>query len=147
MGSGGLVGRLCLVGAGGVEELDASSQVGDDDGAADDEGDVERFPEFVVGDAGVDALVDVVGDAVVAAEDGAGDQAEEFLGFDVEGAGFVGLTIEAEEALGDHGAARGDALGGGGGSAGGAFGVVAQDSAIHSRAIGLELLVAPGVWV
>ena len=41
----------------------------------------------------------MVGDAVVAAEDGGSYQAEEFLGLGAERAGLVGLMIEGEEAL------------------------------------------------
>ena len=51
----------------------------DDDGAADDEADGEGLEEFFVGQAGFDAADEVVGDAVVAAEDERGDEAEELL--------------------------------------------------------------------
>lgn len=100
-----------VVGAGLVEEVDGSAEVGDDDGAADDEGDVEGLPDLSIGAAGLDALVDVVGDAVVAAENHGGAQAEEFLGLLVQAgrrvrAGVaVGLVIEGEEPPGDEGSA------------------------------------------
>jgi len=73
--------------------------VRDSDGAADDEGDVEGVDDLFALPAFFDAEHEVVGDAVVAAEDGAGDQAEKFLCFGAERAGFVGLMVEREEAL------------------------------------------------
>jgi hypothetical protein len=60
------------------------AEVRDHDRAADDEGDVERVVEFFVREPGLDALDEVVVDAVVAAEHGAGDEAEEFLRLAVE---------------------------------------------------------------
>ncbi len=41
----------------------------------------------------------MVGDAIIAAQHGGGDQAEEFFGFGAERAGLVGLMVEGEEAL------------------------------------------------
>jgi len=41
----------------------------------------------------------VVSDAVVAAEDGRGDQSQQLLGLGAERARFIGLMIEREEAL------------------------------------------------
>ena len=41
----------------------------------------------------------MIGDAIVAAEDGARDEAEKFFRFCAERAGFVGLMIEREEAF------------------------------------------------
>jgi hypothetical protein len=73
--------------------------MGDGNGAANDQGDIEGVDDLRAGPASLSALNDVVGDAVVAAEDGGGDQAEEFLGLGVEGTGLVRLVIEGEEAL------------------------------------------------
>jgi hypothetical protein len=41
----------------------------------------------------------VIGDAVVAAENGGGDQAQELFRFRPEGSGLIGLMIESKEAL------------------------------------------------
>jgi hypothetical protein len=41
----------------------------------------------------------MVGDAIVAAQNGAGDQAEELLGLGAERAGLVGLMVEGKKAL------------------------------------------------
>jgi hypothetical protein len=73
--------------------------MGDGNGAAHDQGDVEGVDDLGAGPASLGALNDVVGNAVVAAEDGGGDEAEEFLGFSVEGTGFVSLVVQGEESL------------------------------------------------
>jgi hypothetical protein len=73
--------------------------MGDGNGAADDQGDIEGVDNLGAGPASPGALDDVVGDAVVAAEDGGGDQAEEFLGLGVQGTRLVSLVIEGKEAL------------------------------------------------
>ena len=88
------------MGASLVEEVHRAAEVGNHDRAADDEGDVEALPEFLIGATFFDGAVDVVGDAIVAAEDHGSDEAEEFLGLDVEGAGLVAVAVEVEEAFG-----------------------------------------------
>jgi len=41
----------------------------------------------------------MVGDAIVAAENGGGDEAEKLFRFGVECTGFVGLMVQSEEAF------------------------------------------------
>lgn len=74
------------------------AQVRDHDAPTDDEGDVESIVEFGVAEPGLDALPEVVVDAVVAAQHGAGDEAEQFLRPPIEGAVAVGRRVEGEEA-------------------------------------------------
>src|SRR5690606_27350271 len=81
-----------------VEVGDGAAEVGDDDGAADDEADGEGLEELLVGEAELGAADEVVGDAVVAAEDEGGDEAEELLGGSVEGAVLVDAGVEGPEA-------------------------------------------------
>ena len=69
------------------------------DGSADDQRDIERVDDFIPLPAFFATAHKVVGDAIVAAENRAGNQAEEFLGFGTERAGLVGLMVEGEEAL------------------------------------------------
>src|SRR6266849_1364054 len=81
-----------------------------DDGAADDQGDVERVNDFLALPAFFAAANQVIGDAVIAAEDGGGDEAEQFLVPGAERAGFVSLMVESEEALDTEMAAAEDFL-------------------------------------
>jgi hypothetical protein len=76
-----------------------AANVGDGDGASDDQGDVEGVDDFAAFPADFAAANKMIGDAIVAAEDHGGHEAEEFLGASVEGARFVGLVIQGEEAL------------------------------------------------
>ena len=78
---------------------EGAADVGNGDGAADDEGDVEGVDGFLPGPTFFGAADEVIGDAVVAAENRRGDQSQELLGFGAEGAGFIGLVVEREEAL------------------------------------------------
>src|SRR4029077_2426157 len=76
-----------------------TADVRDGDGASDDQGDVEGIDDLVAFPADVAAADEMVGDAVVAAENGRGREAEKFLGAGVERAGFVGLVVQGEEAF------------------------------------------------
>src|SRR5690606_24241058 len=93
-----------------VEGGDGAAEVGDDDRSADDQADGEGFEEFVVGDAFLDAAEDVVRDAVVAAEDEGGDEAEQLLCPRGQGAVLVDAGVEGEEALDVEVAGLEDAL-------------------------------------
>jgi hypothetical protein len=73
--------------------------VGNGDGAADDQSYVEGVDDFVAVPAFLAATNEMIGDAIVATQDGGSDQAEEFLCFCAESAGLIGLMIESEEAL------------------------------------------------
>ncbi len=77
--------------------------MGHDNGATDDECDIEGLGDVHFGEPQADALLDVVADAVVTAEDCGCDKAEEFLGGCIESAGLGGILvccgIDAEEAL------------------------------------------------
>jgi hypothetical protein len=75
------------------------ADVGDGDGASDDQGDIEGVDHFIAFPADFAAANEVIGDAVVAAENRGGDEAEKFLGSGVEWAGIVGLVVQCEEAL------------------------------------------------
>jgi len=66
---------------------EGAADVRNGDGAADDEGDVERVDDLFALPAFFAAAYEVVSDAIVAAENGAGHQAEEFLGLGAERAG------------------------------------------------------------
>ncbi len=82
-----------------VQELDAAAEVRDYDGAADESRHVEGFPQLFVLSPDLDALVDVVGDAVVAAEHHRRDQAQELLGLGGEGAVLVGMPVREKNRL------------------------------------------------
>jgi hypothetical protein len=69
------------------------------DGAADNEGDVEGVYDVVALPAFFATAHEMVGDAVVATENGAGDQTEQLLGLAAERTGLVGLMVECEEPL------------------------------------------------
>jgi hypothetical protein len=73
--------------------------MGDGDGTAYDQGDVQGVDYLGAAPANFAAANQVIGNAVIATEDGGSDQAEEFLGFRVDGTGFVCLVIQSEEAL------------------------------------------------
>lgn len=89
-----------------LKELDRTTQVGNHDRAADDEGDIECLPKLGVGGAGLDARIDVVRDAVIASQHHAGGEAEQFFGLGIQGALFIDLGIDPEETLGLGGAPR-----------------------------------------
>jgi hypothetical protein len=76
-----------------------AADVGDGDGASDDQGDIEGVDDFVAFPADFTAADEMVGDAIVATENGGSHQAEEFFDARVEEASFVGLVIQGEEAL------------------------------------------------
>ena len=127
--------------SGRVEEVDRAPEVRDDDGPADDEGDVEGFEKLFIGDAAGNAPIDVIGDAVITAEDHGGDEAEKLLGFAGKFAVFVARAIKSKEAFHVEGGADGAGCGGGwrgririGGST--------EDARIHACAIRLKLLVS-----
>lgn len=73
--------------------------VRDHDRSAHDERHVDRVDELWARVARLHALLEVVVDAVVAAQDGAGDEAEQLLRACVECAVLVGRGVEAEKAL------------------------------------------------
>ncbi len=73
------------------------AQMGDDDGATDDEGDIHAIHDLVLRVAVLDALLKVVVDAVVAAQHHRRGQAQQFLGFPRQGAVFVSRGVEAHE--------------------------------------------------
>ncbi len=103
-----------------IHRLDGVAEVGDHDGATDDERDVECVVQLLVGETGFDALDEVVVDAVVATENGGGDEAEEFFRPPIERTVTVSGRVEAEEAL--------DAE----------VGFLVEDAAIHPRAVRVE---------
>jgi hypothetical protein len=76
-----------------------AADVGNGDGAADDQGDVQSVSHFIALPALFTAANQVIGDAVVATQNGRGDQAHKFLGFRAEGTGLIRLMIESEEPL------------------------------------------------
>src|SRR5258708_17115586 len=78
---------------------EGAAHVRNGDGAANDEGHVEGVDDFFALPAFFAAAHEMVGDAIVAAQDGGSDQAEEFLGLGAERAGVAGLVVEGEEAL------------------------------------------------
>src|SRR6266446_3923894 len=89
---------------------EGAAHVRDGDGAADDEGHVEGVDDLVALPAFFAAAHEMVGDAIVAAQDGGGDQAEKLIGFGAESAGLVGLMVEREKALDAEVAAAEDFL-------------------------------------
>src|SRR2546427_789035 len=80
------------------------------DGAADDQGNVERINHFFALPAFLAAANQMIGDAVVAAQHGGSHQPEQFFLLGAERAGFVGLVVESEEALDAEMAAAEDFL-------------------------------------
>src|SRR5216683_3529232 len=80
------------------------------DGAADDQGDVERVNDFLALPAFFAAADQMIRDAVIATEDGGGDEAEQFLVPGAERTGFVSMMVESEEALDAQMAAAEDFL-------------------------------------
>ena len=78
---------------------EGAADVRNGDGATNDEGDVEGIDDLIALPALFAAAQEMVSDAIVAAKNGAGDQAEEFLGLSAERAGLIGLMVEGEEAL------------------------------------------------
>jgi hypothetical protein len=69
------------------------------DGTAHDQGNVQGVDYLSAAPADFAAADQVIGNAVIAAQDGGSDQAEEFLCFGVQGAGFVSLMVQSEETL------------------------------------------------
>ena len=114
----------------------------DHDAAADDEGDVEGFPDLLVGDAGLDALVDVVRDAVIAAQHRRRRESQQLLRLSRERPGLVGLAIEAEEAFGDERATLSDGTIRTRSSRRSTRGVLAHDPSVHASAVSLKLFVS-----
>jgi hypothetical protein len=73
--------------------------VGDGDGTAHDQGNVQCVDYLRAVPADFAAANQVIGNAIIAAQDGGGDQAEELLGLGVQGTGFVSLMVQSEETL------------------------------------------------
>jgi hypothetical protein len=89
---------------------ESAADVGNRDGAAHDESDVEGVNDFFAIPAFFAAANEVIGDAIVTAEDGGGNQTEQFFCFRAESAGLIGLMIESEETLDAEVAAAEDFL-------------------------------------
>jgi hypothetical protein len=73
--------------------------VGDGDGTAHDQGNVQCVDYLSAPPADFAAANQVIGNAIIAAQDGGGNQAEELLGFSVQETGFVSLMVQSEETL------------------------------------------------
>ena len=73
--------------------------MGNGDGAADDQGHVQSVNDLFAVPAFFAAANQVIGDAVVAAENGGGHQAQELFRFRAEGSGLISLVIESKKAL------------------------------------------------
>src|SRR5690242_16535152 len=69
------------------------------DGATDDQGYVQRVNHFLTLPAFFRAADEMIGDAIVAAENGGGNQAQQLFGLRAKGSGFVGLMIEGEKSF------------------------------------------------
>ena len=71
--------------------------MGDGDRAAHDHCDIERFFDLFVGESCLRASFEVVGDAVVAAQDRRRDEPQQFLGRSGKCAVSVGARIERKK--------------------------------------------------
>src|SRR6185503_3766679 len=80
-----------------LHSLKRSAQVRDRYRAADDQRHVEGIEEFFTLDPLLDALKNVIGDAVVAPEYQRCYKPEQFLGPGIECTGFIGQMIEREK--------------------------------------------------
>lgn len=80
-----------------IECLDGPTQVRNHDGSAHHQADRQRLEEFGFRDAFLHAPVDVVRDAVVAAEDEGGHEAEQLLGATGQRTVVVDAVVESEE--------------------------------------------------
>jgi hypothetical protein len=69
------------------------------DGTAHDQGNVQGLDYLSAAPADFAAADQVIGNAVIAAQDCGSDQAEEFLCFGVQGTGFVSMMVQSEETL------------------------------------------------
>jgi hypothetical protein len=76
-----------------------AANVGDGDGTAYDQGNVQCVDYFSAAPADFAAANQVIGNAIIAAQDGGGDQAEELLGLGVQKTWFVSLMVQSEETL------------------------------------------------
>ena len=84
--------------------------MGDYDRAADDQRDIKDLEQLLITRSDLDGLIDVVRDAIVAAQHHRGAESEQFLGFRVQSARLVRVAIEREEALRGLGPTREDLL-------------------------------------
>ena len=73
--------------------------MGNRNGPADDQCNIERIEKLVASYANVSALFDVISDAVVAAKHGRCHQAHQLFRLLVESAVFIRLRVKREEAL------------------------------------------------
>src|SRR5947209_19535334 len=73
--------------------------MGNGNGAADDQRDIESVDYFVAFPAFFTAPDQMISDAIIAAQDRGSDQAKQFFRLGAERAGFVGLVVESEKAL------------------------------------------------
>src|SRR5260370_6087036 len=78
---------------------EGAAHVWDSDGAADDEGDIEGVDDLFALPAFFAAAHEMVGDAIVAAENGGSDQAQKFLGLVPEGSRPLALFFLAHKTL------------------------------------------------
>src|SRR5690606_21523668 len=75
--------------------------VRDEDRSADDQGDGACLIDLLLAHAEFMATSQVIADAVIAAQDHGGDEAEQFLGYLGKRAVLIGLVVQAEETLDD----------------------------------------------
>src|SRR5260370_36499344 len=68
-------------------------------GAAHDQGDIQRVDDFFALPAFFAAALQMIGDAIVAAEHGRGHESEALFGLCAEGTRLVGLMVQCEKTL------------------------------------------------
>lgn len=80
-----------------IDRLDSMTQVWYDDTSAHNERNIKGIEQFVVLPAALDALDEMVVNAIVAPKDGGRYESEKFLGLPIECAVFVCSRVEIEE--------------------------------------------------
>ena len=81
--------------------INSAPKMRNDDRATNDETDREALENLGPSDALLGAASEMIRDTVIAPQYERGDEAEQLLGPDIEGAGLVGAGVEGEEPVDD----------------------------------------------
>ena len=82
--------------------INSATKMRNDDRPTDDETHRERLEDLGTRDALLGAAGEMIRDAVITPQHQRSDEPEQLLGLDVERAGFVGASVEREEAVDDE---------------------------------------------
>jgi hypothetical protein len=82
-----------------IQSFHGMAQMGDDDTAVNDQGDIEGIIQFFIRPPRVHALDDVIINAIIAAQYHRSNQTQQFFGFSIQSTVLISICIQVEETL------------------------------------------------